>query len=232
MGGEGMEEKERRTGRAGKRSVGGGCGKQMQATCYRGACPHRCAVTPLLSNEVFEGGWRACSSLLLPEPSPPRGLNVPVLLRCMPSPLPRSSRLHSHPHNPQTHRGNLGFRVRGQCTKRTKKRMMKKKKKEGQQQGHETLRRRHQHQRQHHRRGASISAFDLVRAQAKSSLLSSLLALYVHPSCLTPILPSFLPPSLPPSTLSFLRRPRCCCLFPSSPSLLLASSDPHQGHER
>jgi len=121
MGGEGMEEKERRTGRAGKRSAGGGYGKQMQATCYKGACPHRCADTPTLSNEVFEGdgGLAARSSSLDPHAH-------------IPTPTP-----------PHPHRGNLGFRVRGQCTKRTKKKKMekkkKKKKKKRQQQGHKPI---------------------------------------------------------------------------------------------
>jgi hypothetical protein len=47
-----MEGKERRTGRAGKRSSGGGRGKQMQATCHKDACPHTYTDTPTLSHEV------------------------------------------------------------------------------------------------------------------------------------------------------------------------------------
>lgn len=69
-----MEGKERRTGRAGKRSSGGGRGKQMQATCHKDACPHTYTDTPTLSHEVVvylngeRGRLAGCSSLLTPSP--------------------------------------------------------------------------------------------------------------------------------------------------------------------
>lgn len=86
--------------------------------------------------------------------------------------------------------------------------------------------RQHQHQCQQHRWSASVPAFDLVRALAKSSPLLCMFTL--PPSCSSSLLspsPLFLSSilSTPPSLLVHLP-----VLF----FLLFASSGPNHGHER